>query len=182
MKIIVITSPGALPGEASALCRLLDNGITSIHIRKPDWDERQCRQLLEQIPEQYYHQLVLHQHFKLCQEFHLQGIHLNKRHPFLPVHHEGTVSCSCHSLEEVAVRKQVMDYVFLSPVFDSISKSGYRSAFPLSALKQAQEEGIIDRKVIALGGVTYDKLPLLESLSFGGGAMLGEIWGKPDLC
>ncbi|GAA6529534.1 hypothetical protein LPYR103PRE_15070 [Segatella asaccharophila] len=75
-----------------------------------------------------------------------------------------------------------MDYVFLSPVFDSISKSGYCSAFPLSALKQAQEEGIIDRKVIALGGVTYDKLPLLESLSFGGGAMLGEIWGKPDLC
>jgi hypothetical protein len=30
--------------------------------------------------------------------------------------------------------------------------------------------------------ICSDKLPLLESLSFGGGAMLGEIWGKPDLC
>ncbi|MCH3993476.1 MAG: thiamine phosphate synthase [Prevotella sp.] len=177
MKLIVITSPDKVPGEVSKIRQLLDNGIDLLHIRKPDWTEAQCRELIEQIPERYRHRLVLHQYFNLCQTYHLRGIHLNKRHPLLPPRHQGTVSCSCHSLEEVATRKPVMDYVFLSPIFDSISKQGYHSAFSPSVLKAAQKEGIIDEKVIALGGVTYDKLPLLESLSFGGGAMLGEIWG-----
>ena len=176
MKIIVITSPDSVPGEVSTICRLLHDGIDAIHIRKPDWDKSQCRRLIEAVPQQYRQRLVVHQHFELCEEYHLQGIHLNKRHPFLPAHHEGTVSCSCHSLQEVVSQKPKMDYVFLSPIFDSISKQGYCSAFPLPVLKQAQTEGIIDQKVIALGGVSYDKLPLLQELSFGGAAMLGEIW------
>lgn len=178
MKIIVITSPDKMPGEVSTICRLLDDGIDSIHIRKPDWSETQCRELIEAMPEQYRCQLVLHQYFELCEEYHLKGIHLNKRHSYPPVNHKGTISCSCHSLEEVIAQKPKMDYVFLSPIFDSISKRGYCSAFPISILKQAQSEGIIDAKVIALGGVTYDKLPLLQKLSFGGGAMLGEIWNR----
>ena len=69
-----------------------------------------------------------------------------------------------------------MDYVFLSPIFDSISKRGYRSQFSLTELQKAAAEGIIDSKVVALGGITKDKLPLLQSLHFGGAAMLGAIW------
>lgn len=180
MKQIVITSPDFLPGEASAIVHLLDSGTDIIHLRKPNAEITRCRQLLNEIPSKYYSRIVVHEHFGLCQEYHLRGIHLNRRNPYLPAHHAGTVSCSCHSLEEVKARKAAMDYVFLSPIFDSISKQGYQSAFPLSDLKEAQREGIIDDKVIALGGVTYDKIPLLESLSFGGVAMLGEIWNKPS--
>lgn len=69
-----------------------------------------------------------------------------------------------------------MDYVFLSPIFDSISKSGYRSAFSYARLRDAADRGVIDEKVVALGGVTFDKIPLLSSLHFGGAAMLGAIW------
>ena len=94
MKIIVITSPDKMPGEVSTICRLLDDGIDSIHIRKPDWNETQCRELIEAIPEQYRCQLVLHQYFELCEEYHLKGIHLNKRHSYPPVDHKGTISCS----------------------------------------------------------------------------------------
>ena len=95
MKIIVITSPDKMPGEVSTICRLLNDGIDSIHIRKPDWNETQCRELIEAIPEQYRCQLVLHQYFELCEEYHLKGIHLNKRHSYPPVDHKGTISCSC---------------------------------------------------------------------------------------
>ena len=73
---------------------------------------------------------------------------------------------SCHSLEEVCQYKNHMDYVFLSPVFDSISKQGYRAAFSIETLEQAR--GIIDEKVFALGGVTLDKITILEQLHFGG--------------
>lgn len=176
MKIIVITPPDHLSGEVSAICRLLDNGVDTIHIRKPHWDEHQCRALIEEIPPHYRCQLVVHQYFELCGEYHLQGIHLNRRHPDLPSRHRGTISCSCHSLQEVVAQKPRMNYLFLSPIFDSISKQGYCSNFSIELLREAQAEGIIDNKVIALGGVTPRKQPLLESLGFGGYAMMGAVW------
>ena len=88
---------------------------------------------------------------------------------------QGHVSRSCHSLEEVKQYKNACDYVFLSPIFDSVSKQGYVSAFAYETLKQASGDGIIDGKVVALGGVTPDKISRLRSLNFGGAAMLGCV-------
>ena len=79
-------------------------------------------------------------------------------------------------MEEVIERKPTMNYVFLSPIFDSISKQGYRSAFDHATLKKAAHEGIIDHKVVALGGVTRQRISLLAEYGFGGAAMLGDIW------
>ena len=44
-----------------------------------------------------------------------------------------------------------------------------------ATLSQASEQGILDNKVVALGGVTPDKIHYLKSLNFGGAAMLGCI-------
>lgn len=65
--------------------------------------------------------------------------------------------------------------MFLSPIFDSVSKQGYTSAFTDNVLKQASKDGIIDNKVVALGGVTPDKINYLRQLNFGGAAMLGCV-------
>lgn len=51
-----------------------------------------------------------------------------------------------------------MDYLFLSPIFDSISKRGYLSQFSFESLQNAAKEGLIDGKVFALGGVTQAKV------------------------
>ena len=56
-----------------------------------------------------------------------------------------------------------------------MSKLGYASAFTDATLRQASEQGILDNKVVALGGVTPDKIHYLKSLNFGGAAMLGCI-------
>ena len=53
---------------------------------------------------------------------------------------------SCHSLEEVAKYKATCDYVFLSPIYDSISKEGYPSAYTTDSLQKARQAGIIDAK------------------------------------
>ena len=92
--------------------------------------------------------------------------------------YRGTVSRSCHSLEEVATHRTATDYLFLSPVFDSISKQGYRSAFPPAALREAAAAGIIDEKVLALGGVSEANLPEVRDYGFGGAALLGDIWAR----
>ena len=179
MKLIAITSPEFFPGEALRIARLLEGDFSLVHLRKPHADIGDCRTLLDRLPEWCWPRIVLHDHFDLIHHYPLGGLHLNGRNPVPPARYYGQLSCSCHSLDEVAARKQEMDYVLLSPIFDSISKKGYASAFSPSQLEEAASQGIIDHRVVALGGVTLDKLPLMESWHFGGAAMLGSIWQQP---
>ena len=178
MKWIVITMPDFIEHEAKYINQLFEAGIDLLHLRKPNSHLEDCERLLQEINPKWYPQIVVNDHFSLCQKYHLHGIHLNRRNPKIPEGFQGSISSSCHSLEEVIAKKPVCDYVFLSPIFDSISKQGYQHAFTNEILTQAAEAGIIDKKVIALGGITEDKFAQLETWHFGGGAMLGNIWKK----
>lgn len=179
MKFIVITPPEFVDNEAERICRLFGLGVDLLHLRKPYATERACADLLRRIPPEHRQRIVVHDHFRLSGRFGLRGIHLNRRHPAAPPSFMGTVSCSCHSLDEAAERKAAVDYVFLSPVFDSISKHGYRSAYTRGQMESAAGQGIIDGRVIALGGVTLEHIPLLRSWHFGGAAFLGDVWNRP---
>ena len=164
-------------GEAERITTLLRRGdINLIHIRKPGATAEATAALLDQIPRELHDRLVLHDHHHLALRYHLHGIHLNSRNPLAPMGWEGSVSRSCHTLEEVLEWKPRCHYVSLSPIFDSISKQGYHSAFTPAELRAAAAAGIIDAKVLALGGVTFQRLPEVSSLGFGGAMILGDAW------
>ena len=135
-------------------------------------------QLLNRLPPEYLKRIVTHEHFQLASFRNLKGIHLNGRNPTAPAGFTGHISRSCHSLEEVAKYKATCDYVFLSPIYDSISKEGYPSAYTTDSLQKARQAGIIDAKVMALGGVTAAHFPEISSLGFGGAVLLGDIWKR----
>ena len=178
MKWIIITSPDFLSGEAIFIDKLFSQGLDLLHLRKPEASLEAYNQLLIQIPEQWHSRIVLHEHFKLAEEYKLHGIHLNRRCSQVPDSFRGSISCSCHTLGEVKKQKDSKDYVFLSPIFDSISKVGYHAAFSPTSLKQAAIENIIDEKVIALGGITANNISLVKEWHFGGVAFLGDIWKR----
>ena len=178
MKWIIITSPEFLSGEAIFIDKLFSQGLDLLHIRKPDAPLEAYKRFLLQIPKQWYSRIVLHEHFALAEEFGLHGIHLNRRCSVAPNAFHGSISCSCHTIEEVITQKESKDYVFLSPIFDSISKVGYQAAFSPTSLKQAAIENVIDEKVIALGGLTANNIPLVKEWHFGGVALLGDIWKR----
>ena len=178
MKWIIITSPEFLSGEAIFIDKLFSQGLDLLHLRKPEASLEAYKQLLLQIPEQWHSRIVLHEHFKLAEEYKLHGIHLNRRCSVTPNAFHGSISCSCHTIEEVITQKESKDYVFLSPIFDSISKVGYHAAFSPTSLKQAAIENVIDEKVIALGGLTANNIPLVKEWHFGGVALLGDIWKR----
>ena len=178
MKWITITSPEFLSGEATFIGKLFLQGLDLLHLRKPEASLEAYKQLLLQIPEQWHSRIVLHEHFELAEEYKLHGIHLNRLCSVAPKAYHGSISCSCHTIEEVITQKDSKDYVFLSPIFDSISKVGYHAAFSPTSLKQAAIENIIDEKVIALGGITANNIPLVKEWHFGGVALLGDIWKR----
>lgn len=178
MEWIVITSPGFLQGEADFIDRLFNHGLDRLHLRKPGADIGECRRLLDGISREWLPRIVVHDNFGLCREYGLGGVHLNGRNPMAPPNHEGSVSRSCHSLEEISRYKGVCDYLTLSPIFNSISKQGYMAAFEPEQLAAARDSGLIDRRVIALGGVTLENIPRVRELGFGGVAILGDVWQR----
>lgn len=177
MKLIVITTPHFFEGESRILTLLFREGMERLHLRKPQSNTNELRMLLEAIPSEYHSRIVLHDHFELAMEYRLAGIHLNSRNHTIPEEFNGSISRSCHSMKEVQENSE-LDYVFLSPLFRSISKEGYGSGFPMEILQKAASEGIINQRVIALGGMDNSTLPLIETLNFGGAAVLGALWGN----
>lgn len=173
--IIVITLPQFIVGEGEKIVHLLQH-VDFIHIRKPGASKEDVESLIRSIPREYHSRLVLHDHHCLALKYKLHGVHLNSRNPLPPEGWTGSVSRSCHSLEEVCEWKERCAYVSLSPIFDSISKEGYHSAFSLEQLKEAHSNGIIDGKVMALGGVTFSKVDELLNIGFGGVMILGDAW------
>lgn len=174
---IVVTLPCFISDESRRITDFLDSGKADlVHIRKPHAREADVRQLIKSIPPCFRSRLVLHDFFGLAEEMSLYGIHLNSRNPFPPPGWHGSVSRSCHSIDEVALYKPSCDYVSLSPIFDSISKAGYTSAFSIGELRTAVSSGIIDKKVMALGGITFTNMQDVLRLGFGGVMILGAAW------
>ena len=155
-KLVVITTPYFFADEASLIELLFAEGMSRLHLRKPDCKRDELEGLLDKISPAYYDRIVLHDWF--------------------PPLYKGSISRSCHSLEEIIEYKPVCDYVFLSPIFQSISKEGYGSGFSLDGLRNAK--GIIDDKVIALGGICSQTITKLRDIPFGGVAVLGALWGN----
>lgn len=169
-RSIVITHPDYYEDEDEAIIRLLEAGLT-VHVRKPTWDADRLAALLLKIPPYLHPQMRLHSHFELLDEFPmLGGVHLNSRWPQAP-QAARNVSRSCHTLEELADADRY-EYVFLSPIFDSISKDGYTSRFDLSTLAPH----LRGRRVIALGGVRPQDFRRLQQAGFTGAAVLGYMW------
>lgn len=188
MRLIAITPETPCTTEAECLrevqmlATILDAGFHFAHVRKPGYTEQQMRQYLSAIPTEYHSRLKLHSHFALLREFSLGGMHLNHRSPTLPGCIDATglsISRSCHSLEELKTASEC-NYAFLSPIFDSISKRGYGSAFALAELQQFFDRNPQCRNAVALGGVTPEPLRELKACGFAGAAFLGYLFNAKD--
>ena len=137
MKLIVITRPTYFVEEDKILTALFEEGLEILHLRKTDQTPVYAERLMTLIPEKYRKRIVVHGNFYLKEEYKLRGIHINSHNPIAPDNYSGPITTSCHSLEEVREKKPHFDYVFLSPVFDSISKEGYTSAFTPEKIRAA---------------------------------------------
>lgn len=172
--IIAITRPEFFTGEAERINEILSAGKAHyLHIRKPEASAEEIENLIFKVDRKFYKYLKLHDHFELINKYDLGGVHINNRNRDIPENAK-SVSISLHDLESID-KSDIYDYFFISPVFDSISKPGYYSAFNLTELSQK----IKGKNAIALGGVTPEKFKLLSSLGFQGAALLGHFFPVP---
>lgn len=174
---IVISSPNAIEKEVEQLLALFAQGLQLFHLRKPQWLYEDSVRFLEQVPQEYHKRIVLHQHYDLVNCYDLRGIHGR----FTPEDVKGfstkRISTSTHTIQEFNDLPMYYDYAFLSPIFPSISKSGYASTEDWQiTLKQRTN---YHTKLIALGGVHPDRVSSIHAMGFDGYALLGAIWSVP---
>lgn len=155
---------------------MFDLGLERFHLRKPTFKQDDYLQWLGQIDQKYHDRIVIHTDDMLESGLNIRGIHATQRSE---LSQENYVSKSCHSIEEIMQWQVVEDYLFLSPIFDSISKEDYPSSFELDAL-QEQLNTYQGKPIIALGGIDKDKVALCRMAGFQGVAVLGAIWKAED--
>ena len=182
MKLIVVTAPTFFVEEDKIITALFEEGLDILHLRKPETPAMYSERLLTLIPQKYHKRIITHEHFYLQEEFSLMGIHLNTRNPKEPHDYSGHISCTCHSLDEVRNKKHFYDYLFLSPIYNCITKTGVTSGFTAEELRQAEKSKIIDSKVMALGGITSDNILEIKDYGFGGAVIMGDLWNKFNAC
>jgi thiamine-phosphate pyrophosphorylase len=189
MQLVVITPDELLEDELVIVNNMFDNGLHALHIRKPKFTIHDYRDYIKAVKTKYHWRLVIHNHYELYREFWLDGIHLNaaarndqlvwEQIKELNIRHSW-ISTSFHSWKEIEENDFHYRYAFISPVFDSISKRGYKAAIDLNgALETKQKLKSLHKycpKIFGLGGVVPDQLKVLHEHGFDGAAMLGAIW------
>jgi thiamine-phosphate pyrophosphorylase len=179
-KLIIITPEEDITNEAVIIHELFKAGLQLLHIRKPLYNIQQTRNLLNSIPVIFHSKIVIHSYYEFLHDFNLNGIHLSEK-----TRKEGTVSgmknivsTSFHNLEDIKTEKMNFKYAFLSPVFPSVSKQGYKPIIETGEIKNFFHTGInqIRFPIIALGGITDKNVLQLKDMGFNGVASIGYIW------
>jgi thiamine-phosphate diphosphorylase len=184
MELIVITDPEMLPGEADVMNGLFALGLARLHVRKPEASEAAIKALIEEITQEFRDRIVLHQHHQLAEVFGISGLHFTEKNRLLQtadnlagLKQQGfRLSTSLHDPDDLQGLSGSFDYVFLGPVFDSISKAGYQSILPDTFhLNKYDFTG----KVFGLGGIDLNNIQTTVQMGFDGAAILGSIWQNP---
>lgn len=185
MKLILISPSGRMDSEIPFLLHLFEQGLPVYHLRKTDFSTRALRTFIEEIPEKYHKRIVIHTHHELAMKYNLKGIYISRSHRKRKVvtaarmlwfkirKRKLAVSRTFRSIEDILDYNPKYDYVFLSPVFDSIS-ANFQAGFLEQNLRHALKQ--TKYTVLARGGVSVDNIQKAHELGFGGVVFYSGIW------
>ena len=177
---ILITLPRILKNEAETLAALCGAGVSVIHIRKPEASEPEIEEVLKTLQAlgADMSRLTIHYNEPLARRYGLGGVHLRIEELLAGAGEGLRRSCSAHGWTEAERAATDADYVFLSPLFDSISKPGYRSAIdPAEAAERLRRR---KGRIVALGGIRPANIARVRRIGFDGAAVLGAAWSADE--
>ncbi|WPQ64125.1 thiamine phosphate synthase [Chitinophaga sancti] len=183
--IQIITHTGKINHEPTLWLQLLQAGADSILVRKPGWQEADYEMLLLEANPSCYPHLIIADHPALCERYGLLGIHFGEairgsvsQEELLRFQQLGCMlSTSIHSVMTLQVVSNIWNQVLISPVFDSISKTGYKAAFDTNF--RLDKDGYAGN-VLALGGINQHTADKARHMLFDGIALHGAIWQHPE--
>lgn len=180
--LIVLSDSDFKQNEAAIINQLFHEGLDLLHLRKYGANEKSLVELIAGIKKEYHARLVLHHQHEWGRSIGLKRFHFSekdrelwKSQSWSGIANGEIYSTSVHDLETFNELESHFSYAFISPVFDSISKTDYKAVtFDLSKRRNNHA------KLIALGGVRSDNVNQVFQMGFDGAALLGAIWNTND--
>ncbi|MBP6661743.1 MAG: thiamine phosphate synthase [Paludibacter sp.] len=176
--MILITEPDFIPDEEKFINAFFNEGLEILHLRKPEATALQMHELISKIDEKFHSRIMIHSHYELFETFKIRGVHFTENSKGQIRSYE-KVQCkkslAVHELSDLKCVDNSIDYVFLSPLFSSVSKAGYSKQWNFESIKAELSE-YRNFKVMALGGITLDNVKQVKELGFDDFALLGSIW------
>jgi thiamine-phosphate pyrophosphorylase len=182
--MIVISNPTPIENEINLIHQLFKEGLPLFHVRKPDFYTAEMKAFLSEIKSDYRQNLVLHSHHQLASTFGIHRLHFTEKmrvetseeHLKKWKERGFKLSTSIHSMTDFEKLSNVFDYAFFGPVFESISKPKYASDIDFE--KELKQRNNKKTTMIAVGGITSNKIKTALGYGFDDVALLGTIWNS----
>ena len=188
MKVIVISPSKIKENEIAHVVQMFEAGLETYHIRKPKFTTKQMEEYLGRIPKQFHNRIIIHSHHNLARKYNLQGVHYTKKHleknlrnwwreKMLRLSGSQFIKTTSHGklaslFDEEDIR---FNYIFLSPIFDTITGK-YQSGYYEDSIKSVLQK--TGKKVIARGGIDASRIEKIQELGFYGMALYSSVWDK----
>lgn len=166
----------------------LKGGIRALQLREKDLDHYALPDLARQmktLTQKYNASLMINGQAEVAHVVGAEGVHLpenciasikeiRKKFPRL------VVGVSTHSLEKAREAEVIgADFITFSPIFDTPSKKEYGPPQGLDKLREAVQA--VNIPVLALGGITQERItPVLQAGAFGV-ALISGIWNSGNI-
>lgn len=192
MKLIIITGSKTLGEEPSLVTKMFEDGLMTLHLRKPKLTTQEMRDYIEEIPEYFHNRIIIHSHHILAAKYNLKGIHftsthLNKKWKYLFTRMRLRIKfgklyktrsykrlSNVHNTEE-----HEFDYYLMGTVFNNLTGELY-GGFYEEALIAALRSS--DKKIVARGGVTDKVIEKAVKYGFHGIAFNSYVWESENPC
>jgi thiamine-phosphate pyrophosphorylase len=192
MKLIVITGSKTLSDEPSLVTKMFEDGLMTLHLRKPKLTTQEMRDYIDEIPEYFHNRIIIHSHHILAAKYNLKGIHftsthLNKKWKYFFTRMRLRIKfgklyktrsykrlSNIHNKEE-----HDFDYFLMGTVFNNLTGELYGGFYEealVAALKHT------DKKIVARGGTTDKMIEKAKNFGFNGIAFSSFVWDAESPC
>jgi thiamine-phosphate pyrophosphorylase len=190
MKLVLISPSKKQDSEIGMLLNMFEKGLQTYHVRKKNFSTRELKRYLEEIPSKYHNRIIIHTHHELALKYDLKGIYISRSHKKRKIRlwfwekwlklRRGNleISTTIRNLEDIGDTPARYNYIFLSPIFDSLS-GNFQAAFSEYNLVRNLKKTKV--RSIARGGISINKIQKAHELGFSGVAFYSSIWksGNP---
>lgn len=182
MKLVVMTKSTYFVEEDKILTALFEEGLENLHISKTDGTALYLERLLSLIPKTYHKHITIHQNYYLKAEKQLAGIHLDTETAVPPIGYKGQIGRTCRNSMRLKEMRKSSDYVFLDNIYDdkhNIATDEHK--FSSLELTELKKQGLLGKRVYAMGGISLEHIPDIKQYGFGGIVVGKEFWKHFDV-
>jgi len=180
MKFLVMTAPTFFVEEDKILAELFASGMEYLHLLKPHASRTLLERLLKLLPQEVLEATIIHGNSTLKDTYQLAGVNLDSNTPSPSWWKRGKVTRTCKSIDQLAAARKQADWVLLDGVF---GRTANPDLPPLShaEIERASEQGLLGKRVYALGDITPDNIRAVRDYGFGGAVLSMSLWQSFDI-